>query len=149
MDAAQVGHAADSDDSCEIRVSARSAYQSSAVIALGKGEVESSILSCSTTNSSELSTVFSLKSLRAAPRWAKRSPRAFPQTAVEEAESNRLIAPKETRLMSVENAACTSKTFGPSKARPVSPPDQAKFSAPITFARDDPPHVGRSGNARG
>jgi hypothetical protein len=45
MDAAQVGHAADSDDSCEIRVSAWRAYQSFAVIALGKGEVESSILS--------------------------------------------------------------------------------------------------------
>jgi hypothetical protein len=35
--------------------------------ALGKGEVESSILSCSTINSSELSPVFFLKSPPAAP----------------------------------------------------------------------------------
>jgi hypothetical protein len=41
----------------------------------GKGEVESSILSCSTINSSELSTVFLLKSLCAASLGQKVSSR--------------------------------------------------------------------------
>jgi hypothetical protein len=52
------------------------------IISLGKGEVESSILSCSTSKSFELSTVFSLNRVRAASVWTKSSPGAFPAAVV-------------------------------------------------------------------
>ena len=49
---------------------------------LGKGEVESSILSCSTINSSELSPVFFLKSRPAAPHMDQRISSRLSATAV-------------------------------------------------------------------
>jgi len=54
-----------------------------------------SILSCSTINSFELSTVFLLKSLCAASRWDKRSPRAFLNCRCGVA-SNRQVPPNES-----------------------------------------------------
>ena len=55
---------------------------------LGKGEVESSILSCSTINSPDLLTLFSLKSRPAAPHVDQISPRAFLQRRCEAARKS-------------------------------------------------------------
>jgi hypothetical protein len=91
---------------------------------LGKGEVESSILSCSTVNSSELSPVFFLKSRPAATHSDQKISSRLSATAVHEAANNRQIEPIKSRLISVENTCLEPcRTLGPTKSATGQPAD--------------------------